>query len=753
MKIGYVSIIIFFIKTMSSDTMKKHIIPIITNYNENCNDNYSILISYVWNQQILPSFYDEIMLLKSKENIEEFSNKFKNFLVKSFLQDEIDCLSYVYQFFSEKLEFFNDLNLDNFRQDYSMNVNVDSKQNIRDTYDTYYKFFKNNKNAIINKKTLIIFYVLQHYITNIKDCLLGSKKIDINIKVIFAHDLSEFKTKNKNDYFSAEELTDGSEICDIGILIDPAYTYFNKSNDLMEYLHNLLQEIFDFLIRGYDDNEDDRKFDFIWINDIKSQIPLPIFTEEFFCDEITTAVYNVINETYALKESIYHYFNLIEILEEFVLIINPINYLYKNNINVYKESNMESKNFYDTRANYTVYNYSNHTNCLITKNKLIRVNTALVQYLTQKIINAKIIRLQLLATHQDTFFKVHKNKTEYDIICRICQIFFKEISLYLCKLGLKPCENSFTFYTFFKTIFTELDNHKVLSLEMLENFYAKYIDKIIDVNLNCNPTFISIVTEEHEKDSLIFVAETGKINEDKNLFNRTEYINPNNRYSETQTFEDDKESNNDFEKTENDYNVDHNIILSNCIYYAIHAILYNCSFLQDPIHYHKFLDEFNNYIDRPNLNISSKHIEKSNKDISTMREIGLARNTDPYKILADVADNVNTVHICNFYHLRCKESQQFDNEEKSKIQKDIEAMFVDFCNLNFKLKDNCLKHYIEPRIIILNCTCMGTYEDNITIISDEAIVDYIKNEIDVFIMTNKEKLSNFYFTEHIGLKK
>ncbi|KAM0687586.1 hypothetical protein COBT_001171, partial [Conglomerata obtusa] len=448
--------------------------------------------------------------------MEEFSIKFNNFLVKSFLQDNIDCLSYVYQFYSENLKFFNDLNLDNFRQDYNMNDNVDCKQNIRNIYDAYYEFFKDNKNAIINKKTLFIFYVLQHYITSNIDSLLGSEKIDINIKVIFAHDLSEFKTKNKNDYFSAEELTDGSKICDIGILIDPAYNYFNKSNDLMVYSHNLLQEIFDFLERGYDDNEDDRKFVLMRINDIKSQIPLPIFTEEFFCDEITTAAYNDINETYALKESIYHYFNLIEILEKSVLIINPINYLYQNNINVYKESNMESKNFIDTGANYTVYNYSNQTNCLITKNKLIRVNTALVQYLTQKIVYAKIIRLKLLATHQDTFLKIHKNKTEYDIICRICQIFFKEISLYLSKLGLKPCENSFTFYTFFKTILTIIDNHIVLSLAMLENFYAKYIDKIIDVNLNCNPTFISIITEEHEKDSLTFVTEAEKINEDKN---------------------------------------------------------------------------------------------------------------------------------------------------------------------------------------------------------------------------------------------
>ncbi|KAM0686279.1 hypothetical protein COBT_002500, partial [Conglomerata obtusa] len=743
MKIGYICIIIFFENTIVSQMEKQSNVVIITNYKENCDINYDMLVSMTWNQQILPYFHKQLTELKFTEEIENFYTEFNKFLIEYFVYDDKECLfctNHIYEFFIENYDFFNELNLDEFRQDLNINFNVMFETSMKLTYIKYYDFMQKNKKVIIQKKTLFNFYVLQHYIDDHIDHL--SKSADIHVEIISIHYTHKVEENYLYDHFSKKIFLDNDICYALGIFIDPGFDYYNLCYHVVYHLHDLVNKLINF-IDQICSSINLLEFESI---DFKLIIPssfLPIYAEESFYKGSYKEHIKVLTRTYALKKSISDSLTLILNLIDHIHLFNPRKYRCQQSMLNFKLFDKKFKNFNDVELKYKLDHFSNYTNETSNKDKLINVNVSLVEYITNKI-TSKTISLELLQGHENIYFDDQKMDTKYDFFSRICQTFFKTISMYLMKLGFEHYENSFTFYTYVSNVLRDIEKEGIFTFEILKNFYNTYIEQTIDFNINTEPININIIHKKIAKANLSNVSKEEQMCEVEKSFDSMHFIHLNTNYTNPKTGSDEKEINLSDEDIKIGDNADHSSILKCCVYNAIYVILYNCSIFKEPTEFHMLLNELNFYINKPNLCNNNQHTKKSMKEISFLVKMKDIRYLETIKTMTMVNKDVSTYHIWNYYYLKCKESHQFDDKEKLKIQNDINKMFKNYY-FDKKTNENYYNHVFVMRVFVLNCTCSCMFNRMSVEISDEYVTEFILLTIENYIKANKERLPEYFY--------
>lgn len=222
------------------------------------------------------------------------------------------------------------------------------------------------------------------------------------------HYTSSFKAEYLYNYFNTKIFLDINKFYALGIYIEPAFDYFNLWTNIVLYSHDLVHKLSSF-INQISCVNNQHKFKSLQIKIILPVSFLPLFTEESFCNDNTKFVINVFYKTYALQKSIYHLWDfMVNDKDHRYLVIASVFRLEKNNCEL-KNIQEDSKNFNDANTNYIVHYFSNYTKKLIEKNKLIDVNVALVEYLTEEIVSSTI-RLKLLEEYKNIYFNNQKLK-------------------------------------------------------------------------------------------------------------------------------------------------------------------------------------------------------------------------------------------------------------------------------------------------------------------------------------------------------
>ncbi|KAM0687585.1 hypothetical protein COBT_001170 [Conglomerata obtusa] len=748
MKMGYIGIIIFFENTFMSQMENRHIFTFITNYKENCEISYDMLVSMSWNQQILPYFHKELTEFEHDEDFKCFYTAFDTFLIEYFIEKEKEdtiCKNRAYKFYIKNYDFFNKLYLDNRRQNSLDKLEKDVGIIMINLYNKYYDFMQTNKEIIKQSKTLFTFYVLQHYINDNIDHLPKYENVHVDLNIIYAYELFESKKQYLYDYLSFNYISDHKKSHVLGIFIDPAFNYNSLKYNVVNYFNDLLQEILNFIHRN-EDIDNSYKFDSIELKFIIPEFYLPLFTEESCCNNTTKNNNDVIHMTYALKKSAYNYLDLVSKLKGYDYLIEPSEFSCNKNKDDLQKFYGNVKRFYGITSINTAYHYSNYTE-KSSKKILANANIALVEYLTNKFASTTI-RLELHEEYKGIYFKDKKIENEYGFLCNICQIFFKEVSIFLNKFGLKHDENSFTFYTYMLNVLEDIKSEEIFTFKNLQNFYDTYIEKTIEFNLDTEPMYINIIHKKCANDNSNDVSKIDQMRRGQNSFGGDKIPNLNEKFTKFEnTIGTKKKTNLSVENTKLGDTFGHFTILKKCVSHAIYAILYNCSLFKTPLNFHMLLNELNFHINTPNLSIINQSIKKTTGEMSTPIATKIKRYFNTRKTVAKANNGLSTYHICNYYYLKRNKSYKFDDKEKLKIQKDINGMFINYYSLKKSKNNKHCNHVFVIRVFNLNCTCFNRLDKLSHTISNEVIIDFIYLTIENFIKSNKDKLPEFIMLE------